>query len=57
MRNGSISVGEIVYIGEKYTTVRFETEPKMLPGAYGLQRIDFSYMDILPEYITPYETN
>lgn len=51
MRDGSVVDGICYDRREKDSTIRFTAPPKMERGAYGLQLVDYSYRDILNEYI------
>lgn len=51
MRNGDLVNAEIAERSVTTVTVRIQTEPYSIPGNYGMQIVDYKYMDVKLEYI------
>lgn len=53
MRNGSIVEGDIADARADDSTVRIASLSKLMPGAFGLQPVDYTYLDVRNEFVFP----
>jgi len=51
MKNGSIARGDVAHIGNTHVTVRLNVPPVKVPGNFGLQTVDFTYLDIPKQHV------